>query len=158
MDKQHIVHWPGSPQGSPLVTLATIVVWKTGLMSEEENLEMCQHLDCLGYFLSPILMTPPILSSQMFPNLDHFVWELSVTKTSASPCVGIENPLFITLHPPPSVLTHVTMWKYFEEDEPIKNQVWKKKTNLEIRLLSHRCQHNGHRIAYCCRNESTENH
>ena len=59
----------------------------------------------------PHIDDSPILSTQMFPNLDHFVWELSVTKTSASPCVGIENPLFITLDPPSSFLTHVTMWK-----------------------------------------------
>ena len=79
------------------------------MMSEEESLQM----DCLDYspLPAPHIDDSPILSTQMFPNLDHFVWELSVTKTSASPCVGIENPLFITLDPPSSFLTHVTMWK-----------------------------------------------
>ena len=65
-------------------------------MSEEDNLEM------FGLFCVPPYwwLLPPTLSTQMFPNLDHFVWELSVSKTSASPCVGIENPLFITLDLP----------------------------------------------------------
>ena len=63
-------------------------------------------LKCLDYFVSPQWgphidgSSPHTLSTQMFPNLDHFVWELSVSKTSVSPCVGIENPLFITLHLP----------------------------------------------------------
>ena len=59
-------------------------------------------LKCLDYFVSPHIdgSSPHTLSTQMFPNLDHFVWELSVSKTSASPCVGIENPLFITLDLP----------------------------------------------------------
>ena len=129
------------------------------IMSEEDNLEM------FGLFCVPPYwwLLPPTLSTQMFPNLDHFVWELSVSKTSASPCVGIENPLFITLDLPSpfsQMSSHdvENTLRKMNQLESRLGKVRKSDTILEIPLFSHRCHHNGHGITYCCQNESTENH
>ena len=61
---------------------------------------------------------------QMFPNLDHFVSDLSVTKTSASPCVGIGKLMFITLDPIHSFsqMSPHYVETIFDEDEPF--DIW----------------------------------
>ena len=131
------------------------------IMSEENNLEM------FGLFcVPPILMAPP--PYPLHPDVSQpgsfCLRAVSHQNICKSMCGNWKSPVYNSWSPF-SFLTNVITRcrKYFEKDEPIGIQAWKSKkihsdTILEIPLFSHRCHHNGHRITYCCQNESTENH
>ena len=131
------------------------------IMSEEDNLEM------FGLFcVPPILMAPP--PYPLHPDVSQpgsfCLRAVSQQNICKSMCGNWKSPVYNSWSPF-SFLTNVITRcrKYFEKDEPIGIQARKSKkihsdTILEIPLFSHRCHHNGHRITYCCQNESTENH